>query len=129
MRGQLVSIAALAATCLVWALLSQVSMIRLPGYERFLGPDGALSPLEEKTRSARFSLRGGRPAPVKVCYVDVDSLSIGKLGNFPWNRALHGMVIDALCEHGKIKAAGMDFVFCSGGSGSTAGGGSDEGTK
>ena len=104
-------------------------MIRLPGYERFLGPDGALSPLEEKTRSARFSLRGGRPAPVKVCYVDVDSLSIGKLGNFPWNRALHGMVIDALFEHGKIKAAGMDFVFSSGGSGSTAGGGIDEGTK
>lgn len=129
MRGQLVSIAALAVTCAVWALLSQLTMLHIPGYERFLGPDGFVSFLEEKTRSARFALRGGMPAPVKVCYVDVDSLSIGKLGNFPWNRALHGMVIDALFQHGGIKAAGMDFVFSDDGSATSGTGEIDDGTK
>ena len=129
MRNQLVSIIALAITCAVWSLLSQVSVVRLPGYERFLGPDGALSFLEEKTRFARFAMRGGMPAPIKLNYVDVDSLSIGRLGNFPWNRALHGMVIDALFRHGGVKAVGMDFVFSVDGRATSATGEVDEGTK
>jgi len=129
MRGHIVSIAALAVTCAVWSLLSQIAVVRLPGYERFFGPDGVVSFLEEKTRSARFAWRGGIPAPAKVCYVDVDSLSIGKLGNFPWNRALHGMVIDALFKHGGVKAVGMDFVFSDDGSATSGTGQVDEGTK
>lgn len=129
MRGQLFSIGALALTSAVWSLLSQVPMLRLPGFERYLGPDGVVSFLEEKVRSACFALRGGMPGPVKVCYVDVDSLSIGKLGNFPWNREFHGMVIDALFLHGGVKAVGMDFVFSGDGRATAGDGPIDEGTK
>ena len=50
-------------------------------------------------------------APVKVCYVDVDTESISRLGNFPWNREYFAITLDALFQHGGIKAAGMDFVF------------------
>ena len=50
-------------------------------------------------------------APVKVCYVDVDTESIARIGNFPWNREYFAMALDALFTHGGIKAAGLDFVF------------------
>lgn len=102
----------LVLLCLVWTLLSQVRMMRLPGgYERFLGPDGAVAFLETKTLDWRIQARGELPAPLKLWYVDVDSLAIGTLGNFPWNREYFAMALNPLFEHGGIKAAGMDFVF------------------
>jgi adenylate cyclase len=102
--------------CSVWALLSQLSMLRLPGgYERFLGPDGALAFLETRTVDWRIRARGELPAPLKLWYVDVDSLAIGTLGNFPWNREFFAMALHPLFEHGRIKAAGMDFVFSNAG--------------
>jgi adenylate cyclase len=105
----------LLGICSVWALLSQVSMLRLPNSEKFLGPDGLLAFLENPTIDARFRLRGPIEAPVKVAYVDVDSESISRLGNFPWNREFFALALDALFEFGGIRAAGMDFVFSSAG--------------
>ncbi|MEI6032975.1 MAG: adenylate/guanylate cyclase domain-containing protein [Verrucomicrobiae bacterium] len=77
----------------------------------FLGLDGALSFLEEKTIDARLEFRGPIPSPVKVCYVNVDPDSISEIGNFPWNRAIFARALDALFERGKVRAVGMDFVF------------------
>jgi adenylate cyclase len=50
-------------------------------------------------------------APVKVCYVDVDTRSISQLGNFPWDREYFAITLDALFQHGGINAVGIDFVF------------------
>jgi CHASE2 domain-containing sensor protein len=79
------------------------------------GPDGFLSQFENQTIDARINQRGSMDAPVKVCYVDVDTESISRLGNFPWNREYFAIALDALFKHGGIKAAGMDFVFSSAG--------------
>jgi adenylate cyclase len=105
----------LLAICALWAALSQIHMLRFPQSEKFLGPDGLLAFLENPTIDARFRLRGPVTAPVKISYVDVDSESIRRLGNFPWNREFFALALDALFEHGHIRAAGMDFVFSSAG--------------
>jgi len=105
----------LLGICSVWVLLSQVSMLRLPNSEKFLGPDGAIAFLENPTIDARFRLRGPIEAPVKISYVDVDSESIRRIGNFPWNREYFALALDSLFEFGGIRAAGMDFVFSSAG--------------
>ncbi len=94
-----------------WILLSQVSIIPWGGGELFLGKDGALAFLEEKTIDARLSFRGEIPSPVKVCYVNVDTESISAFGNFPWSREIFARALDALFQHGKVRAVGMDFVF------------------
>jgi len=44
--------------CTVWSLLSQMQILRLPGSETFLGPDGALAFLENYTIDARLHYRG-----------------------------------------------------------------------
>jgi adenylate cyclase len=90
-------------------------MLPLPGGEKFLGPDGALAFLENKSIDARIEARGPITPPIDITYVDVDSLSISKLGNFPWNRRTFAETLEALFTHGRIKAAGMDFVFSSAG--------------
>jgi len=103
--------ASLGLVCAVWIALSQVSLFPWHGHESYLGLDGSLSFLEEKTIDARLAFRGAIPSPVKVCYVNVDTDSISEIGNFPWNRAIFARTLDALFERGKIRAVGMDFVF------------------
>jgi adenylate cyclase len=105
------SVALLFALCTAWALLSQIPILRLPNVEKFLGPDGALAFLENITIDTRIRVRGPIEAPLKVLYVDVDTESISRLGNFPWNRDYFALALDALFKQGGIKAAGMDFVF------------------
>jgi adenylate cyclase len=100
-----------AVTCLVWVLLSQVSLLPVGGGKAFLGPDGLLSFLEHPTINARFSARGGLPFAENLIYVNVDSEAIATLGNFPWNRETFAVTLDALFKRGGIRAAGLDFVF------------------
>ena len=101
--------------CTIWSLLSQLQMLRLPGSETFLGPDGALAFLENYTIDARLIFRGPIEAPVSLTYVDVDSESIRRLGNFPWNREFFALALDALFQQGGVKAVGIDFVFSNAG--------------
>lgn len=109
------SILLLLGICVAWTLLSQVSILRLPHTERFLGPDGMLAFFEDETIDARFQVRGAIEGPVRICYVDVDTESISRLGNFPWNRETFALALNALFQHGGIEAAGMDFVFSAAG--------------
>jgi adenylate cyclase len=101
--------------CALWALLSQVPYVPTLKHGGFLGPDGFLSSLEDRTIDARIGARGSMDVPVKLCYVDVDTEAISRLGNFPWNREYFASALNALFDHGHIKAAGMDFVFSSAG--------------
>jgi adenylate cyclase len=109
----------------VWFILSRFTLRN----EQFPGPDGALAFLEELTIDKRLQFRGPLPAPVNVIYVDVDSLAISKLGNFPWNREVFAIALDALFKYGGIKAAGMDFVFSKAGNPGIGGENAEKGTK
>ena len=111
----LVSVLVFVLLCGFWTLLSQLSLTPLTERKSFLGPDGFLAPFENHAIDARFNVRGSMDAPVKVCYVDVDTESINRLGNFPWNREYFAITLDALFEHGGVKAVGMDFVFSAAG--------------
>ena len=106
-----VSVLVFFVFCGIWTLLSQLPLTPFTERQSFLGPDGILAPFENHSIDARFNLRGSMDAPVKVCYVDVDTESISRLGNFPWNREYFAITLDALFQHGGIKVAGMDFVF------------------
>lgn len=98
-------------TCAIWVALSQVPIFSWRGHQTFVGLDGALGLLEEKTIEARLNARGELPSPVRLIYVNVDSKSLAAIGNFPWNRSVFAEALDALFLRGKIRAAGMDFVF------------------
>ena len=111
----LLSVALIFLICGIWVILSQIPFNYFKKTDNFLGPDGATAFLEQKTIDARFDFRGPIEAPVKVCYVDVDTYAISKLGNFPWNREYFALALTALFDHGNIKAAGMDFVFSNAG--------------
>lgn len=100
-----------SATCLVWILLSQVPLLPQRNGNLFLGPDGALGFLEHQTINVRFSARGPLPFAENVIYVNVDAEAIETLGNFPWNRETFAVVLEALFKRGKIRVAGLDFVF------------------
>jgi adenylate cyclase len=111
----LLSLALIFLICGLWVILSQIPFNYFKKKDNFLGPDGATAFLEQKTIDARFDFRGPIEAPVKVCYVDVDTYAISKLGNFPWNREYFALALTALFDHGQIRAAGMDFVFSNAG--------------
>jgi adenylate cyclase len=96
---------------LLWVLLSQVTLFPWRGGLNFIGPDGALGFLEERTINARLQVRGEIPSPLKVIYVNVDTEAMETLGNFPWSREVFALALDALFEQGGVRAVGLDFVF------------------
>ncbi len=67
--------------------------------------------LENKSVDWRFQFRGELPSPVKIVYVDIDSLSLERIGNLPWSRDLYATVGAALVNEAKVKAIGYDIVF------------------
>jgi adenylate cyclase len=67
--------------------------------------------LENKSVDWRFQHRGEIDSPVKLVYVDIDSLSLSAIGNQPWNRAIYSHICEALIKEGKVKAIGIDIVF------------------
>ena len=72
---------------------------------------GWLSFIENKLVDWRFQNRGEIDAPVKVVYVNVDSLSLSEIGGWPWSRMYFSRVASALVNEGHAKAVGFDFVF------------------
>ena len=71
---------------------------------------GALDFLENRTLDLRFRARGEIDAPVKLVYVDVDTDAIQQY-KWPWNHRRFAQLVDALFDHGHIKAVGIDLVF------------------
>jgi len=88
-----------------WGLLVLIPVIWI-----WLDNAGRLESLENRTIDWRFRSRGEIPAPVKVIYVDIDSLSIGALGNFPWKRIYYQQVAQTLIEKAGVRAVGFDLV-------------------
>jgi adenylate cyclase len=86
----------LAPIPLLWCVLAHL------GYLEFV---------ENKVADLRFRYRRPIDAPVRVVYVDVDSIALEEIGNMPWSRIYFATVAQALIQHGGVKAIGMDFVF------------------
>ena len=95
-----------ARSQLRWLLLAPIPIAWC-----FIAHFGLLEFVENRVLDWRYRYRGPIDAPAKLAYVDVDSISIQTLGQFPWNRAYFADVASALIEHGGAKAVGMDFVF------------------
>jgi adenylate cyclase len=75
---------------------------------------GLLGFLENKVIDWRFRYRGPINAPIKVIYVNVDSLSldgVGGIGGWPWSREYFATVARTLTERAGVRAIGMDFLF------------------
>lgn len=72
---------------------------------------GWLTFLENKSIDARFEYRGELDSPVKVVYLDIDTLSLNEIGGFPWSRTYFSRVASALVNESKVKAIGFDIVF------------------
>ncbi|HEY1792655.1 MAG TPA: adenylate/guanylate cyclase domain-containing protein [Opitutaceae bacterium] len=69
--------------------------------------------LENTTADWRFRYRGPLEAPVKVVYVNIDSLSLDGnhgIGGWPWSREYFAVVCKTLVDHG-AKAIGVDVVM------------------
>jgi adenylate cyclase len=89
-----------------WLLL-----LPIPALWCVLSHFGWLVFLENKFLDWRFQNRGELEAPVKVVYVNVDSLSLSEIGGMPWSRMYYSRVASALITEGKARAVGFDFVF------------------
>ncbi|HXN34805.1 MAG TPA: adenylate/guanylate cyclase domain-containing protein [Opitutaceae bacterium] len=72
---------------------------------------GLLAVLENQVTDWRFRYRGAIESPVKVVYVDVDSIALQEIGNMPWSRVYFATVAKTLIERAGVRAVGMDFVF------------------
>ena len=68
--------------------------------------NNGLQSLELRTLDARFAARGieAPPALDKIAIVGIDQNSLGRVGQWPWPRALHARLI------GKLKAAGARVI-------------------
>ena len=97
---------ATSLTSLRWLLL-----LPIPALWCVLSDRGALAFLENKLVDWRFQYRGEIDAPVKVVYINVDSLSLSEIGGWPWSRRYFSRMASALINEGHAKAVGFDFVF------------------
>jgi adenylate cyclase len=92
-------------------LLRWLVLLTIPLVWIALSHFGWLDFFENRTVDWRFQRRGEIEAPVKIVYVDIDSRSIGDIGNWPWTRHTFAAVSEALVNRGGVRAIGFDFVF------------------
>jgi adenylate cyclase len=74
---------------------------------------GMLGFLENKALDWRFRFRRPIEAPIRIIYVDVDSIALDEIGNMPWSREYFATVAKTLVERAGVKAVGIDMVFSS----------------
>jgi adenylate cyclase len=72
---------------------------------------GTLTFLENKSVDWRFQYRGELVPPVRIVYVNIDTLSLAAVGNMPWTRSIYSKVAAALVEEAGVKAVAFDLVF------------------
>ena len=75
--------------------------------QRWLVGRSGLENVELRLLDARFTARGivVPPSADKIAIVGIDQNSLGRIGRWPWPRALHAQLID------KLKAAGARVTF------------------
>jgi adenylate cyclase len=92
-------------------LLRWFLLLLIPVLWSVLGHYGLIDFFESRTLDWRFRARGELEAPIKIVYVDVDSISIDQIGNWPWTRHLFARASNALINQAHVSAVGFDFVL------------------
>jgi adenylate cyclase len=91
--------------------LQRLALLALiPALWCVLGVSGQLGFLDDHLTDLRFRARGELRSPVKLIYVDIDNEAIQTF-RWPWNHSRYAQLLDALFDHGKVKAVGFDLVF------------------
>ncbi|HEV8242521.1 MAG TPA: sigma 54-interacting transcriptional regulator [Nitrospirales bacterium] len=65
---------------------------------------------EDKTLDLRFGLRQAIPTDSRIVLIDCDDTSVATLGRWPWDRAVHALMVEILTAAG-AKAIAFDVVF------------------
>src|SRR6266852_5310642 len=65
---------------------------------------------EDKTLDLRFGLRQAIPTDPRIVLIDCDDTSVATLGRWPWDRAVHALMVEILTAAG-AKAIAFDVVF------------------
>lgn len=94
-----------------FAYLRWLLLLLIPALWCVLDHYGRLTFLENRSVDLRFQVRGEIEAPLKIVYVDIDTLSLNEIGGFPWSRSYFARVAAALINEAKVKAIGFDIVF------------------
>jgi len=94
-----------------WSYLRWLLLLPIPALWCGLSHSGSLTFLENKSTDWRFQYRGELASPIKIVFVDVDSLSLSEIGGWPWSRMYFSRVASALVNEAHAKAVGFDFVF------------------
>ena len=71
---------------------------------------GAFQSWEDKTLDIRFGLRQAIPTDPRIVLIDCDDTSVSTLGRWPWDRAVHALMVEIL-THAGAKAIAFDVVF------------------
>ena len=95
----------------IFASLRWLLLLPIPALWCVLDHYGKLNFLENRSVDWRFQVRGEIDAPLKVVYVDIDTLSLDTIGGFPWSRSYFADVCAALINEAKVKAVGIDIVL------------------
>ncbi len=94
-----------ALLSLRWLLL-----LPIPALWCVLSYYGQLDFLENKLIDFRYRARGELDAPANIVYVDIDNEAI-QAYRWPWNHSRFAQLLDALFDHGQVKAVAFDLVF------------------
>ncbi len=92
------------------SLLRHCFLLVIPLAWCVLGHLGHLEDFENQTLDLRFRMRGQLDAPPKIVYVDIDNEAI-QAYRWPWLHSRNAQLLDALFDHGRVKAVGFDLVF------------------
>src|SRR6266542_6487121 len=65
---------------------------------------------EDKTLDARFGVRPQLASDSRLILIDCDDTSVAQLGRWPWDRAVHALMVEILASAG-AKAVAFDVVF------------------
>ncbi len=100
----------LKSTRLLFVWIRRLLLLAIPLAWCLLGHFDHLHFLENRLLDLRFQWRGEKSTPVKIVYVDIDNEAI-QAYRWPWNHSRYAQLLDALFDHGQVKAVGYDIVF------------------
>jgi adenylate cyclase len=90
--------------------LRRLVLIGIPVLFCVLSQLGHLRLIENQLLDLRFRFRGELDSTVQPIYVDIDNKAI-QTYRWPWNHRRYAQLLDALFDHGNVKAVGFDIVF------------------
>ncbi|MDR2154604.1 MAG: adenylate/guanylate cyclase domain-containing protein [Burkholderiaceae bacterium] len=92
---------------LATAALTLLVIVHASGWRQFT----LLTLLDNALYDLRLGLAMPRTLDERVVIIDVDERSLGRLGQWPWDRARIARLVDELTQRQQVAVLGMDLVF------------------